>query len=437
MKLKLKLVNNREIKNASWIIGEQVFQMVVSLILGMISARYLGPDRYGELNYTASFISFFTAIANLGMENVIIKKMIAFPDKEGEYLGSALVYRLISSVLSGISILIIIYFLNPEEEIKLLLAALQILQLVFQAGYILDSWFQRHLKSKYVSIAKSIACVIVAAYRIYILVSTKSIIWFAFTNSLTYIVVAVVLFIFYRRQGGEALSFKWATGNDVLKDSYHFIISGMMVAIYGQMDKIMIGKMIDDKHVGYYTTAAIICGMWTFVPNAIINSLRPGIMEHKENGNEEQYMLKLQQLYSILIWFCLSVSAVVFIFSPLIVQILYGKEYLDSVPSLRILIWREVFAILGTARGIWLISENKNKYIKYLLFIGAVLNLILNYILIPICGIDGASIATLLTQITTCVIAPLFFKGTRMHTYILLEAFTLKWYFKQKKNKSE
>lgn len=407
--------------------------MLVSLILGVISARYLGPGRYGELNYTASFISFFTAIANLGMENIIIKKMIASPEREGEYLGSALVYRLISSVLSGLTILAIIYFLNPEEEIKLLLASLQILQLVFQAGYIFDCWFQRWLKSKYVSIAKMLACVIVAAYRIYILVTTKSIVWFAFTNSLTYIVVAVVLFIFYFRQGGGRLSFSVRTGNELLKESYHFIISGLMIAVYGQMDKIMIGKMIDDAHVGYYTTAAVICGMWTFVPNAIINSMRPGIMECKERGEEEQYLLKLKQLYSFLIWFCVLASAVIALAAPLVVKLLYGDAYLGSVSSLRILIWHEVFAILGTARNIWIVSEDKNKYVKYLLLIGAVLNLILNALLIPAIGIDGASLATLITQFTNCVIAPLFFKEIRVHTAILFDAFTLRWYFKRKK----
>ena len=97
-----------------------------------------------------------------------------------------------------------------------------------------------------------------------------------------------------------------------------------MIAVYGQMDKIMIGKMIDDAHVGYYTTAAVICGMWTFVPNAIINSMRPGIMECKERGEEEQYLLKLKQLYSFLIWFCVLASAVIALAAPLVVKLLYG-----------------------------------------------------------------------------------------------------------------
>lgn len=88
--------------------------------------------------------------------------------------------------------------------------------------------------------------------------------------------------------------------------------------------------------------------------------------------------------------------------------ILYGEAYLGAVETLRIAIWFETFAMIGTARGIWILCENKNKYVKYYLGIGAVVNLILNSVLIPKFGINGAAFAALVTQITTSLIAPLF-----------------------------
>ena len=76
-----KLFRNKEISNAGWIIGERIVQTVLSLVVGVLSARYLGPGNYGALNYTASFVTFFSSIALLGMEGVIIKKMIASPEE--------------------------------------------------------------------------------------------------------------------------------------------------------------------------------------------------------------------------------------------------------------------------------------------------------------------------------------------------------------------
>ncbi len=427
------MLKNKEIKNAGWIIGEQIFQMAVSLIVGVLTARYLGPSNYGALNYTASFVTFALSVATLGMEGVVIKKMIMFPKDEGIYLGSCMLFRLFSSILSSIAIFIIVAVLNPDDHLKWILVFLQSFQLIFKSVQILDSWFQRHLKSRYVSIGKMVACLIVSGYKVFLLVTQKSIIWFALSNSLTDVVIAVMLYIFYRAEQGQKLKISKHKGTEVLSESYHFILSGLMAATYSQMDRIMIGSMMSDYDVGLYTTATAICGMWLFVPNAIISSFRPKILELKKEGNEEHYERRLEQLYSFIIWLCIFVSIAVCILGSFVIRILYGEEYIGAAPALRIAIWYETFAMIGTARGIWILCENKNKYVKYYLGIGAVVNLILNYVMIPVWGINGAAIATLITQIVTSLIAPVMFKETRYHTVIVLRAFVGSWYFARRK----
>ena len=196
-------MKNKEIKNAGWIIGEQVFQMLISLIVGVLSARYLGPSNFGTLNYTASFVTFFVSITTLGMDGVIIKKMIASPNQEGDYLGSCIFFRLIASILSIISVSLIVYLLNPDDSLKVVLVFLQSFQLIFRAINIFDSWFQRYLKSKYVSLCKMFACIIVSAYKIFLLVTEKNVVWFALSNALTDCVIAIMLYVFYKYECGQ------------------------------------------------------------------------------------------------------------------------------------------------------------------------------------------------------------------------------------------
>ena len=100
---------------------------------------------------------------------------------------------------------------------------------------------------------------------------------------------------------------------------------------------------------------------------------------------------------------------------------------MGAVEPLQIVVWCETFSMIGCARGIWILSEGKNKYVKYYLGIGAVVNLVLNFILIPIMGVNGAAYATLVTQVTTSIIAPILFKETRVHTKIVIKAFLLQW----------
>ncbi len=427
----LKFLKKREFKNAGWIIGERIVQMILSFIIGILSARYLGPENYGSLNYTASFVTFFTSISTLGMDSVIIKKMIEQPEREGNFLGGSIILRFLSSVASSLLVVGFVVFLNQGDREKLVLILLQSVQLLFQTLNIFDSWFQRYLKSKYISIAKIVASIVVMGYKLFLLATSQSVAWFAFSNSLTSIVIAVVLLVFYKKDNAPKLEWDIRAGLCVLKDSYHYIFSGLMTAVYGQIDKIMIGKMMTDTSVGLYTTGMSICSMWIFVPLAIINSFRPNILSLHQAGKIELYNKRLRQLYSLIIWLCLGVSVIICILAPVIISVLYGESYMGAVNTLRIAIWCETFSMIGTARGIWILAEGKNKYVKYYLAIGAGVNLVLNSIMIPDLGIEGAALATLITQIITSLIAPLLFKATREHTKIVIEAFCFSWRFKK------
>ena len=191
------------------------------------------------------------------------------------------------------------------------------------------------------------------------------------------------------------------------------------------MDKIMIQKFLDDAQTGYYSIATTIFGYWVLVTTAITNASRPSIMS-KKGRDEELYMRRLKQLYAILFW--TSVAAAVFFsdFGQYLIPLVYGAKYIPSVPAVIITMWYAPFSVLGTARGIWIICEDKNKYVKYYVIMGAIANLILNAALIPVIGIEGAALATFITQVFTCLIAPLFYKETRVHTKYVLEACILK-----------
>lgn len=424
-----RLFKSNNLKNSYWIICEQVFQMLLSLLVGIWTARYLGPSNYGTLQYTAAYISFFINIAALGMEGVIIKEMIAHPDEEGTYLGSAIIFRLVAGLLSSVAIVLLIVILNSGDTLKLVLVIIQTTQFIFRSFEILNAWFQRRLQSKYVSIGKMAASIIVSGYKILLLVTAQELVWFAFSYALTDFVLASVLIYFYKREGGQKLKYSFIKGKELFLGSYHFVLADIMFAIYGYSDRIMIGKMMTDADVGFYTIAAGVSTMWLFVPNAIIKSFRPTIMEFKEKGNEIMYKRRLEQLMSTVFWLSAGVALVLTVLGKLAVQIMYGDAYLSSTAPLVILVWSTVFAVTSMSRQIWILSENKNKYVKLFSFMGATLNVILNLILIPIWGIWGAAIATLVTEFLICVIAPFLFKQTNELGHIVLRAIAWKWYF--------
>ena len=242
------------------------------------------------INYCAAYVAFFTSVCTLGLEGIIIKELVNHRDEEGEIVGTGILMRLAASAISIVSILVILLFMDPGNTLVLKVAFLQSLVLIFRSFELIDYWFQSYLQSKYVSILKSISYVLVAVYKVYILATNKSVEWFAFSTSLDFLLIAIMIMIAYFKRGGDKLTFSMPMAKRLIRQSYHFILSSLIVTIYSQMDKIMIGQMLNDTQVGLYSAAVTICNYWVLIPTAMINSARPTIM--KKKGKETRHYIR-------------------------------------------------------------------------------------------------------------------------------------------------
>ena len=420
-----KLKGNRFFSNIIWDMGGKVFQMILTLVVGMLTARYLGPSNYGVIGETASYVSFFSVICQLGFNSTAVKEIMDNKEREGEILGTAIFFRVCTSLISTIAITCLLYVLKDGDRVIVWVAFLQSLSLIFQSFEMIHYWYQSRLETHVSVKIQSFAYIIMAVYKVALLALGQSVEWFAFSTALEMAVVAAALVFIYGRGEGKKLTISIRAGIELLKSSYHFILSGLMVTVYSEMDKIMLGEMLSEAAVGFYTAATKVSSMWSFVLIALINSSRPVIISSR-NHSQELYVKQNKRLYAAVIWIGITAGLGVNPLGKWIIYFMYGEAYLPATSSLQISAWYTMFAMLGTARGIWIVCENKAKYVKYYLGIGAVINVILNYLLIPSFGPGGAAAATLITQIFTAVLAPALFKETRIYTKHVFEALILK-----------
>ena len=427
-----RIVGNRIVKNSAWIMAGKIVHMLLTFFVGLLTARYLGPSNYGIINYAAAYTTFFTVFCTLGINSVIVKNFIDKPDEAGEAIGSTIVMRLVSSALSLAVIIGISSFADQNDTLTVVVVGLYSISLMFQALDIFRQWFQSKLMSKYYAIATLISYSIASAYKIYLLATGKSVIWFAIANSIDYFIVALVLFIFYKKKGGQKLSFSFKKCKELLSVSVSYILSGLMVEILASTDRFMLKHMVGAADVGYYSLAVSTSAMWVFVISAIIESMYPSIMEY-HNTDKTLYIRMNKRLYAIVFYVCIAAAAFICIIGPLFIRIVYGEEYLPAVGPLRVVVWYVSFSYLGVARDAWIVCEKKQKYLKFLYLGAAVLNVIVNLALIPVLGTIGAAIASLLTQFSTVFIFPLFFKELRPNVKLMVEAIMLKGVLPSKK----
>ena len=434
MKKIMNLLKGKMVQNAGWLIGAKVYQMVINLAVSMLMARYLGPSDFGLVNYAASFATLFTAICTLGIDSILVNELLN-NRANGKLLGSAIGLRLCSSALSVATIIGLAWVLNPNEPLTITVVAIYSISLIFQCFDTINLWFQSKLLSKVTAIVSAAGFTVTALYKTFLLITQKNVVWFAAAHAVEYSFVAILLLLAYykNRPKDQSLRFSGKLGVQLLSKSYHFIISGMMIALYGQMDRVMLKAMIDETSaVGLYSCASTISSLWYFVLVAIIDSAKPVILENYKK-DKHAFETGLIRLYGVIIYLSALAAIGLSLLSKPLILLLFGKAYKDAWLALCILSCGTAFAYLGVARSIWLVPQGKQKYAKYIAACGAAGNLLLNLLLIPRFGFEGAAIATVATQIFNNFILGFLIPPIRENNILILKAFVFWRYLKKPK----
>ena len=411
--------------NSMWQIGEKIITMIFSVFVTSIVARYLGTEDYGFVNYIISIVMLFTTFSTLGMEKITIKDIIEREESEERILGTSFYIRLIGGIVLIFISQITIYILDEKNMLAQLLGLIMGLCMIFRAYEVIEYYLQSQMKLKTISIIRFCSTFFVAILRILVVIFDWGIVGFTATYLFDAIIVAVLLKIWYKKRKKLKFKFSLEYAKRILSKCWYVAISGLMVTLYMRIDQVMLGSMLDNKtENGIYSAAVRIAEIWYFVPTAIISAFQPAIVMKKKHS-EEQYEKTMQRLYDIVAIVGIAFGILITLFGDIAVQILYGEEYKGATSILKISVWAGLFATLGTARSVWLVNENLQKYSLIYTSIGCVTNIVLNYFLIPKIGAKGAAIATLIAQFVTNVLALVPFKKTRKSSTMILKSIFL------------
>lgn len=423
----MRILLVREVNNSIWLMIERIFSMALNLFIISSLARIYGPEEYGLFNYALSFVILFTSISTLGLETISVKRIIDNRADEGIILKTSLFLRLLSSLVMIAVSYLLMNVLNPDDSFVLTLVVVLAFSYVFKSLDVIDYWVQANHLAKYSSKIKMVSSIVIGILKLLVIYNELPIVFFATVYSLESFVIGVALFILYKYKGNCTYT-KWkidlSYGASVLKQSWPMIINGLMVAIYSKIDQIMIGDILNSSiEVGFYSAAIQISSMWYFIPLAIITSFNPTLLKNK--NDKILFTQKNIELYSLVFWICVTLAFILSLLAEPIINIIFGAEYYKSISVLTISVWGGVIALLGSARGAWLITNNYQAFSIIYLGIGSISNVFLNYILIPNYGIEGASIASVISQMISVLIVPFLFKNTRESVYMMLKGINI------------
>jgi polysaccharide transporter, PST family len=403
------------IANTGWLFADRILRMGVGLFVGVWIARYLGPDQFGVWSFATSFVALFAAFAGLGLDGIVVRELVKNPASQNELLGTALVLKISGGIGALLVVLVSISVARPGESLTLWLVAISALGLIAQSLNVFDFYFQAKLQSRYTVYASNAAFLIVAAVKILLLLNAAPLVAFAWAGFVEIVLVAIFLVIAYRYTSHTTKTWRFDArlARALLVQSWPLILSGMAVMLYMRIDQVMLGQMMGDKEVGLYSAAIRVSEAWYFIPAAIVSSIFPALID-ANSTNQTLYNQRLQKLYNLMVIISLLVAIPMTFFSDFVMTLMFGHKYLGAGMVLSISIWCGLFASLSVASGKWFIVEGHTKLALRRNLYGAVLNIGLNYCLIPIYGITGAAISTLLAFALSAYISDAFSKKTRI-----------------------
>ncbi len=388
--------------------------MGLAFVVTIWLARYLGPEQFGLLNFAMAFVALFGAIATVGLNSVVVRDLVKFPEKTSSILSTSISLQILGGLITFSLIVLAIHFLKPEDALARAIAIILGLSMVVKFSETIKYWYESQVQSKFVVWAESAVLVLFAAIKILLILQQAPLISFAWAIFAETVVLAIALIILYSIQSKTSKIWQpqLCQAKTLLRESWPLILSGLSVMVYMRIDQVMLGQMLNNEAVGIYSAAVKISEMWYFVPIAIVASVYPAIISSKEKS-ESLYQQRMQNLYDLMVYISVFVALIVTFSADWIVISLFGDAYSESGFVLAVHIWIGLFVSLGVASSKWFLLENLSKLIFYRTLYGALLNVLLNLVLIPSFGIKGCLIATLISYSFAALWFDAFAKKTR------------------------
>lgn len=385
------------INNVSWAVAGKVVNVLYALFIGVLVARFLGPEQFGLMNYVISYVTLFSIVATFGMDNIEVRELSRNPEKRNVILGTALIFRLALSIIT-IALIFLTLLIFESDRFTSIMVMVYSTFLIANSFNIIRNYFTSIVLNEYVVKTEILRTLVAACIKIVLLLSHSSLSLFIIANTFDFFFIAAGYVYAYRK---KVDSFRnWQFDLSILKflarESFPLLLSGTAVIVYQRIDQVMIRNMIDNEALGQFSVATRMVNLIIFIPSIIATTIAP-ILVKELKVSYESYKKMRQEFVDIMVWSSIIMSLLISLGANIVITLLFGIEYKESIDVLQIMSWKTIGVALSSASGQLIIIEGKQKLVVLRNFIGVGICVILNLILIPKFGIIGSAWTTIIS----------------------------------------
>ncbi|WP_238884654.1 flippase [Clostridium sp. YIM B02551] len=395
------------LKNGIYITISRFTKYFLMLLFTILSTRYLSTEDYGRLSYYISQISIISIFFTLGTDIYIVIQISKHSDKKDKYITQNIINRII--MISTITTLFILNILVGSKEKYDIIVILLYLSFIFDSfRTVSDGYFQAIEEMKIVAFSELLRSILLLIFMgIFVLCDLK------LTGlALAYFISTLIVFIscyyiMFIRYKVKLTKFSLTEQKVLIVSSIPFFINILVNVLTVQIDIIMIKNLMGYVETAYYNSAKKFIDIVLIIPGIITTVLLPKLSKKEINSDNNKKLLKGILLIGIV------VMLGTLILSKFLITIAFGKQYLPSYKILNLFALGFPIIFINAYFGTLFNSIGKQKICLYVNIINTLLNVILNYFLIPIIKANGAAIATVITIYSTCIMYMLIFNKNK------------------------
>lgn len=404
---KLHLSETKEaiVQNLFWAVLGKIVNLCSGLLVGIIVARYLGPEQYGLMNYVISYVFLFQTFALFGLDSIEIREEARGQKPYTTIIGTAFFLKLFFGCCF-IVLAILTSWLMEADLYTTLLIAIYSLVVVLNSLIVIRNYFTAIVQNEYVVKAEISRSVISIIIKLTLLFLHANLTWFITAYMFDFVLLGTGYLMAYRTKIGSLR--KWHFDRDyarfLLKESFPLLLTNAAVIIYQRIDQVMIGSMIDKSAVGFFSVAARFTEVLVFLPMILAQTITPILVKARERDVAE-YKVKAQQFMNFSFWLSLATSAIVSILAYWLIRYTFGPVYLPAVAVLQVMAFKAASVALSNTAGSMIVTEGLQRWAILRDGFGCLVCVVLNYLLLPRYGIMAAAFVSIASNIAAGYLA--------------------------------
>ena len=413
-----KTVGQTIAKNTFWLIFGEIMGRILRTGVVIYAARVLGAECWGVFSYAITFAALFAIFSDIGLSSVLTKEAAKNPTERHRYFSTILAVKLVLIFIVSLAVLFVMPLLT-KIPLSRSLVFFVVLLLIFDSlrnfGCALFRAIEKMEREALTNIVTQAVILILGLVVLRKFPSPENLALTYAIGSASGLIVAVFFLAPYL---GKIFSyFDRTILKPIINAAWLFGLSGVLGAVMLNTDIIMIGWFKDATAVGFYSAAQKPVFLLYMIPSFIAGALFPSFSRFAQ-ANNEKFRALLEKGLSIVFLLSFPFSIGLFLTSGQVINLLFGVAHGPAISVLQILSLTFI-----TAYTTALISNAIFAYGRYKIFlgyaaIGALGNVVLNALLIPLWGISGAAVATVITQILSTGYAG--FKLKRINNFSIL-----------------